>query len=274
MALRVIAAPSPSPLLSAKNSHKGGHYEPLLNQMEKVEAQQDVLSHQDVMHQGIKILHETGGHKLDAIDAARHMHKQGQDVHLALDQTHFEDDKHGIRHELFKYAATHVNHLKPSVDSMHRELQEHVKTLHEGGSQKAQETAAAVSLRDTLAMAKTWGLHHGEDPLDEIVRNRRKKQPSSTHYVDGLFSNLSNRSPKRIVGGIALEASLKAQKDREERKRHRVAALDKEEKEVLWALETHPKAKRPAQPPAQSFLTSAQEKLTSFIWGSSSQQHR
>ena len=191
------------------------------------------------MNRGINILREASGHKLAAIETALELHKQGKSVHLQMDETRLADPDHASRHKVFRLAATRLVDLKPSIESMHMELQRHVESLRKGGNQKAQKTAAAEKLRGSLTNAKVWDEDHGEDEIGVIGKVRDKE--------NGLQHNANYRTTQELM-----------------------EALQRAKKEVREELKKYPKAKVPAQ----SFLDNAKEKLSSVLCGSNSPQHR
>ena len=273
MTIGVLALPSPLPMWSPGKGGEWARHEPLLKGREKLEAHQDAPSHQDVVGRGIDILHNAANHKLTAVRAARKLHNRLQDVHRTLDKTHFKDKKDASSHEDFKSAATHLDDLTHSLKSMHREVEDHVKTKRKGGNQKTQEeTTKAESLGVGLTKAKTWGLHHGEDPLKEVEKSIEERFPIPARHPDDLFTAHPYGPPESEYKARlkASHARMDAMKKKEIDKYERVQALNREEKEVLEVLKNNP---RP-EPPAQSVLAGAKEKLSSLIWSGSSQQRR
>ena len=94
----------------------------------------------------------------------------------------------------------------PSIDRMHREVEEHVKTLNRGGNRKARKKAAAAeSLHASLTEAKTWGNDHGEDDLMEIKKGGKSRFAIVEQIPDQLLYDLANGSPQSRAHGKAFK---------------------------------------------------------------------
>ena len=186
------------------------------------------------MHRATDIVHEAGGHKQIAIDAAMGLHRVNQPVNLELEPKHFTDEALFNRQVKLKGAADKLGKLVLSADSMHEEVQRHMKTLY--GPIRPTLLDEARNVRNALEEVPKWAMDHGEDAPGAIKNGKKYLQ----------YGSMYDQPTMKLM-----------------------SALHSTRKKVQDELAKNPRR----APPAQSLLNHAREMTTSPSRGGSSRPH-